>query len=329
MDLSVEASLFYRYFIEAQRQLIINQNQWVPGWFTESEGDVLRFYASMLPPKSAALEIGTYCGRSARWLVLGTILNKCSVVLVDPWEHMEKCLEYELFRATANGVNWPIASLALQVFPKDIVEDKVRMFALTSAQARKRKEVLDYGPFGLVHIDGDHEKANDDAELWAHKDVLEPWGILAFHDTLPRQTKAGRLIDRYGGHGPYSTVVQLVKEGWYVLDRTDELTLISRDPQFWKDRYTVLSGGDGSSEGTHADTAGEDAHRALPGHGGRDPEQGRHDAEAHPAGCCGRSPGRQDLDCRCADAGAQAVSGRYRRSEPGVQRLDAEKGEGA
>ena len=162
------------------------------GFMPEDEGDLLHRRALERLPHGPALEVGTYCGKSAIYLGAAARQVGGTVFTVDHhrgseenqagWEHHDASLVDDEFGEMDT----------LPVFRKTLkragLEDEVVAIIgrSTSVSAHWRT------PLSLLFIDGGHaeEHAQNDYTGWA------PWvmagGALVIHDVFPDPADGGR-----------------------------------------------------------------------------------------------------------------------------------------
>lgn len=162
------------------------------GFMPENEGALLHRYACEQLPHGVALEVGTYCGKSAIWLGGAARDVGGIVVTVDHhrgseenqagWEHHDP----DLVDQQVGQVD------TLPVFRRTIVraglEEQVVAVVGRSAVVAAWWRT----PLSLLFIDGGHgvQPATDDYLGWA------PWvarnGLLLIHDVFPDPADGGR-----------------------------------------------------------------------------------------------------------------------------------------
>jgi len=169
------------------------------------EGLLLHRYARERLPHGPALEVGTYCGKSAIYLgaaareVGGTVFtvdhHRGSEENQAGWEHHDDSL-----------VDAELGLMdTLPVFRRNIalagLEDQV------IAVIGKSTTVATYWrtPLSLLFIDGGHaeEHAQNDFSGWAH--WLMPDGLLVIHDVFPDPAD--------GGQPPYHVFLRALEGG--------------------------------------------------------------------------------------------------------------------
>jgi len=165
----------------------------IDGWLSETEGAAL----ADLARGKRVLEIGSFCGRSTVCIAR----TAAAVIAVDYFDG----------RAT------PKPGDTSHAFFDNIkrygLDDKVRACHPAETLA---------GKFGFVFIDGDHSKEAVEADIAKAVEVLEPGGLIAFHDY---RTKPGQ---HDGGWDPGVTaaVDDLVARGGEIIATHDTLAVV-------------------------------------------------------------------------------------------------------
>jgi predicted O-methyltransferase YrrM len=134
--------------------------QWlaVEGWCTPEEGDALYDAACDLPRDATVVEIGTWKGRSAVALALGSRSNERRVITIDDDTSLDRL---EGLKQTALTFEFPIVS---------IVGD--------SRDWASRWDVS----INFLYIDGWHDSENVRADYAAWATHVVPNGAIWFHD---------------------------------------------------------------------------------------------------------------------------------------------------
>lgn len=223
----------------ATHKLLVMTDDMVPGYLSLNEGRLLNGLASMLPPSSLCVEIGTFCGKSTRWLTVGTLISDSGLYCIDPFtselgvetKANPTSLLNRFFEQDTLGVAmWSL----LKLFNEPAMLQHVEFYRGTSKAAEKAwlGEGID-----LLFIDGNHEECQEDVDRWLSH--VQPWGMLAFHDVTTTKS--------YGVNGPINTVQRLLAtRQWRVYAQTESLVCLTRDSEWWAvrgdatyDRYTA------------------------------------------------------------------------------------------
>jgi predicted O-methyltransferase YrrM len=143
-------------------------------WFTGHAEHWLRLLGHLRDRPVRALEIGSYEGRSACWLLDNLLVHPESKLwCVDPWDGTDPCLEHKTTDA------------------EDLFDGNVRFYGERVLKVRKTSlEFLTTtlavnparGLFDLVFVDGDHEGYSALTDLVLSWPLLAPGGTLAFDD---------------------------------------------------------------------------------------------------------------------------------------------------
>jgi len=162
------------------------------GFMPEDEGALLHRWARERLPHGPALEVGTYCGKSAVWLGAAAREVGGTVVTVDHHRGSEE-----------NQAGWEHHDDTL--VDRDLgLMDTLPTFRRTIAAAGLEDEVVAVvgrsetvgawwrTPLSLLFIDGGHgtEPARTDFRTWPH--WVMAGGVLAVHDVFPDPADGGR-----------------------------------------------------------------------------------------------------------------------------------------
>jgi len=162
------------------------------GFMPEDEGALLHRVALERLPHGPALEVGTYCGKSAVYLGAAARQVGGTVFTVDHHRGSEE-----------NQPGWEHHDPSV-VDPELGLMDTLREFRRTIARAGLEEQVVAVvghsatvaahwrTPLSLLFIDGGHgeEPARTDFQGWAH--WVEEGGSLAIHDVFPDPADGGR-----------------------------------------------------------------------------------------------------------------------------------------
>jgi predicted O-methyltransferase YrrM len=176
------------------------------GFMPPDEGELLFRTALSSLPHGPALEVGTYCGKSAIYLGAAARLVGGVVFTVDHhrgseenqvgWEHHDPTLADPEFGRldTLPTFRHTIKDAGLD----DVVVAVVGASTTVSTHWRT--------PLSLVFIDGGHaeEHARGDYEGWAP--WVSPGGALVIHDVFPDPAD--------GGRAPYGIYLRALGEGF-------------------------------------------------------------------------------------------------------------------
>jgi predicted O-methyltransferase YrrM len=175
------------------------------GFMPGDEGLLLHRYAREQLPLGPALEVGTYCGKSA--IYLGSAAREVggTVFTVDHHRGSEE-----------NQAGWEHHDDSL-VDPELGLMDTLPVFRRTIANAGLEDQVIAVigksttvstywrTPLALLFIDGGHaeEHAQNDYSGWAHR--LMAGGLLVIHDVFPDPAD--------GGQPPYHVFLRALESG--------------------------------------------------------------------------------------------------------------------
>jgi len=177
------------------------------GFMPADEGQLLHRWARERLPHGPALEVGTYCGKSA--IYLGAAAREIGggtvVFTVDHHRGSEE-----------NQSGWEHHDASL-VDPEFGLMDTLPVFRRTIARAGLEDQVVAVigrsttvsthwrTPLSLLFIDGGHAEihAQNDYSGWAH--WLMPDGVLVIHDVFPDPAD--------GGQPPYHVFLRALESG--------------------------------------------------------------------------------------------------------------------
>ncbi len=162
------------------------------GFMPEDEGDLLHRVALDRLPHGPALEVGTYCGKSAIWLGAAAREVGGTVFTVDHHRGSEE-----------NQAGWEHHDDSL-VDPDLGVMDTLPTFRRTIRAAGLEEQVVAVvgrsetvggwwrTPLSLLFVDGGHgvEPARADFRTWPR--WVMPGGVLLVHDVFPDPADGGR-----------------------------------------------------------------------------------------------------------------------------------------
>jgi MMP 1-O-methyltransferase len=163
------------------------------GFMPAEEGDLLFRYAVDRLPHGPALEVGTYCGKSA--IYLGAAAQQVGDAVAFTVDHHRGSEE--------NQAGWEHHDTTL-VDPELGLMDTLPVFRRTIHDAGLEEQVVAVvgrsravsrwwtTPLSLLFIDGGHgeQPARDDYEGWTPH--VMPGGLLVIHDVFPDPAEGGR-----------------------------------------------------------------------------------------------------------------------------------------
>lgn len=237
-----ELDLWKKRWLNYTGKLIQLTDQNVGGWFFPQEAQILLQLSACLPKGSRVVEIGSFMGKSTRYLTAGTLYSESKLTCIDPFESSGEGEPEEMqkfYRLIA-----PMGTMSLftfnlrQIFPNEDL-DHIEVVIKPSLKVAKGWE--DSKLIDLLFIDGNHKEAYDDFRAWLPH--VSPWGLVALHDT-----HCGGI---YGANGPDNTVFYACQQhGCHTFAGADTLTILARGKQepgnealeFWRTRLEALSG---------------------------------------------------------------------------------------
>ncbi len=155
----------------------------IDGWFNIDEGAWLAQQVKNLPPNSRVLEIGSWHGRSSRFIA-DNLSERSKAVCCDTWCGSSGEPDAHLSAAQREGdhaYSWWICNLWTHVMAGRVVP-----FRIHSANGAETLSHLidkdEMEKFDLIFIDGDHsaEGIKTDVEAWLP--LLKEGGLLCGHD---------------------------------------------------------------------------------------------------------------------------------------------------
>ncbi len=164
----------------------------VKGFLDPLEGEALYSYSKIATKNGPALEIGSYCGKSA--IYLGTAAKENGERLYSIDHHKgseeqqpgEEYFDPDLVDKTGEGID--TLPYFLETIRRSKLQGVVIPIVATSEEAYADLKL----EFSLIFIDGGHseEAAQKDYKLWANRLIVN--GLLAIHDVFPNPKDGGR-----------------------------------------------------------------------------------------------------------------------------------------
>ena len=177
----------------------------VKGFLDPIEGEALYSYAKQYTLNGDALEIGSYCGKSA--VYIGSAVKKNNQKLYSIDHHKgseeqqpgEQFFDPDLINKEGNGID--TLPYFLETISSSGLEKTVIPIVSSSEEAYQDLKIK----FDMVFIDGGHseEAAQNDYRLWSKR--LRPGGLLAIHDVFPNPED--------GGRPPYNIYLKAIESG--------------------------------------------------------------------------------------------------------------------
>ena len=177
----------------------------VKGFLDPSEGEALYYYTKKFTKDGNALEIGSYCGKSAVYIGSAVKENNQKLYSIDHHrgsEEQQPGEEYfdpDLLNKKGNGID------TLPFFLKTLKDSQLEGFVIPVVSSSEEAHEDLKMNFNMIFIDGGHseEAAQNDYMLWSKKLNLE--GVLAIHDVFPDPDD--------GGRPPYNIYLKALESG--------------------------------------------------------------------------------------------------------------------
>ena len=179
----------------------------VKGFLDPLEGEALYSYAKKYTKEGDALEIGSYCGKSAVYIGSAVKENNQKLYSIDHHKGSEEqqpgeeFFDADLLNKEGNGID------TLPYFLSTINSSKLKKIVIpvisSSEEAYQDLKIN----FSMIFIDGGHseEAAQNDYRLWSRR--LNPGGLLAIHDVFPNP--------KDGGRPPYNIYLKAIESGHF------------------------------------------------------------------------------------------------------------------
>ena len=164
----------------------------VKGFLDPSEGEALYTHSKTATEAGPALEIGSYCGKSAVYIGSAAKMNEEKLYSVDhhrgseEQQPGEQYFDPDLADDTGEGID--TLPYFLSTIRRSQLEGVVIPVVSTSEEAYADLRL----EFSFIFIDGGHseETAQKDYKLWQNR--LFVGGLLAIHDVFPNPKDGGR-----------------------------------------------------------------------------------------------------------------------------------------
>lgn len=190
------------------------------GFMPLHEGKALMKWCGKFCLNRPALEIGSFCGKSAHLLAYELKDSDQKVFTLDHHigseEHQadQEYFDRDIFDKNLNQVN------TLPILIKNLQENNlsskiVPLIGKSRDIAKAWNEKL-----GLLFIDGGHafETALEDYHSW--KEHVAEGGVIVFHDIYEDPSK--------GGLAPYKVMQEAINEGFSIVDREDTIVCLQK-----------------------------------------------------------------------------------------------------
>ena len=177
----------------------------IKGFLDPIEGEALYHYTKEFTKDGYALEIGSYCGKSAVYIGSAVKENNQKLYSIDHHkgsEEQQPGEEYfdpDLLNKEGNGIN------TLPFFLKTLKDSQLEGFVIPVVSSSQEAHEGLRMNFNVIFIDGGHseEAAQNDYMLWSERLNLK--GILAIHDVFPDPND--------GGRPPYNIYLKALESG--------------------------------------------------------------------------------------------------------------------
>ena len=192
----------------------------VRGFMPPEEGLALHAAAQRyLPPGGLAVEIGSYCGKSAVYLGHAASVRGGQVVTVDHHrgseEHQVGWEYHDASLADPGGRLDTLPVLRRTLSDAGLEEVVVPLVGRSAAIARWWRTPVD-----LLFIDGGHTDEAAQADLRGWAPWVRPGGALLIHDVFPDPAD--------GGQAPYRIYLEALGSGFSEVSVTGSLRLLER-----------------------------------------------------------------------------------------------------
>jgi predicted O-methyltransferase YrrM len=187
----------------------------IPGWLTEEEGLLLFRLARGLSAGSIVVEVGSFMGKSSRWLAAGCMLSESHFYPCDLFNGILKGEE------TEDVFGWLLRGDTVSLFLSNmlsILGNKTKELCYLKGDNQKFAATWNRDKIDLLFIDGDHTQAWTDFQAW--EDHLAPNAWVAFHDVTSKKT--------YGEKGPWLSVKRLMENGWRLVAQENLLVVLRK-----------------------------------------------------------------------------------------------------
>ena len=177
----------------------------VKGFLDPIEGEALYHYTKKFTKDGNALEIGSYCGKSAVYIGSAVKENNQKLYSIDHHrgsEEQQPGEEYfdpDLLNKKGNGID------TLPFFLKTLKDSRLEGFVIPVVSSSQEAHEELKMTFNMIFIDGGHseEASQNDYRLWSRKLNLQ--GVLAIHDVFPDPND--------GGRPPYNIYLKALESG--------------------------------------------------------------------------------------------------------------------
>ncbi len=192
----------------------------IKGFLAHEEGIFLYNLTKKYCLSNFAVEIGSYCGKSACYIGQGCKENKTYLITID---HHRGSEEQQYGEEYFDPDEYDYENKRVDTMPtllKNINNFKLNEFIrpmISSSQSASRKV---HDSIDLVFIDGSHtfESARTDFASWKNK--IRNGGILAIHDIYDTEEE--------GGQAPKEIYEKALQENFILIDRVNSLVALQK-----------------------------------------------------------------------------------------------------
>jgi len=182
------------------------------GFMPADEGAFLHRVALAHLGAGPALEIGSYCGKSALYLGAAARARRSTLFTVDHhrgseenqagWEHHDPTLVDE-----ASGLMDTLPTFRRTIAAAGLEDVVVAVVGGSTTVARHWRT-----PVALLFVDGGHAEVHAQNDYTGFAHWVQPGGVLVIHDVFERPED--------GGQAPYHVWLRAVESGAFVPDET-------------------------------------------------------------------------------------------------------------
>tara|TARA_B100000287_G_scaffold158349_1_gene149402 strand:- start:14856 stop:15461 length:606 start_codon:yes stop_codon:yes gene_type:complete len=192
----------------------------IKGFLDHEEGKALYFYCKKYCKEGIAVEIGSYCGKSACYLGQACKENNSYLYSIDHHRGSEEqqlgeeYFDEEIYDYKKERVN--TLPLFLKNIEKQNLKNSIKPLIMDSESASK---IVEDG-INMIFIDGSHtfKAARNDYKCW--KDKIKIGGILAIHDVYDSESE--------GGQAPKEIFLKSLKDGFSLIKKIKSLVILEK-----------------------------------------------------------------------------------------------------
>lgn len=196
----------------------IEQFKNIKGFLDHAEGEFLYELARTYCKKSFAVEIGSYCGKSACYIAAGCKQNNRVLISID---HHKGSEEQQFGQEYFDPKLYDEESKSINTFPH--FQATVKKFRFTETiiplvmTSQSASKILSNN-IDLIFIDGSHTFESAQSDYYHWKPKLRPGGILAIHDIYDTEEE--------GGQAPKKIFLKALADGFVLKERVKSLVLL-------------------------------------------------------------------------------------------------------